>query len=68
MVEGFNSPKIEGHNSQFILFFWGGGGEVCDKSLYLKEDISRGYVHNHCIKCFNSLHNQDLMRGLSFNY
>ena len=54
---------------------------MCDKSLYLKEDISRGYVHNHCIECFTSpctegtickdishSHNQDLMRGLSFNY
>ena len=52
---------------------------MCDKSLYLKEDISRGYVHNHCIECFNSpctegtickdishSHNQDLMRGALF--
>ena len=72
MVEGFTSPKIEGR------FFGGGGGGVgvCDKSLYLKEDISQGYVHNHCIECFNfpctegtiykdisHCHNQDLMRG-----
>ena len=54
----------------------GGGGGGCDKSLYLKEDISRGYVHKHCIECFTSpytegtickdishSHNQDLMRG-----
>ena len=47
-----------------------------DKSLYLKEDVSRGYVHNHCIEWFTSpctegtickdishSHNQDLMRG-----
>ena len=69
----------------FFLFFFGGGGGGGgvggDKSLYLKEDISRGYVHHHCIEWFNSPctegtiykdishnHNQDLMRGLSFNY
>ena len=65
-----------------ISFFGGGGGGGGgDKSLYLKEDISRGYVHNHCIECFTSpctegtickdishSHNQDLMRGFSFNY
>ena len=79
---GSTLPKWKEDNSQYypIIFFWG-GGVVCDKSLYLKEDISRGYVHNHCIECFTSpctegtickdifhSQNQDLMRGLSFNY
>ena len=54
----------------------GGGGGECNNSLYLKEEISRGYVHNHCTECFNSPYtegtiykdishsqNQDLMRG-----
>ena len=81
---GSTLPKLKEDNSQYypVLFFWGGGGGGGgDKSLYLKEDIPRGYVHNHYIECFNSpctegtickdishSHNQDLMRGLSFNY
>ena len=84
---GFNSPKWKEDNFQYYPILFGGGGErggggcVCDKSLYLKEDISQGYAHNHCIECFTSpctegtiykdishSHNQDLMRGLSFNY
>ena len=44
--------------------------------MYLKGNISRGYVHHHCIECFTSPytegtickdishgHNQELMRG-----
>ena len=74
---GSTLPKLKEDNSQYYPILWGGG----DKSPYLKEDISRGYVHNHCMECFNSpftegtickdishSHNQDLMRELSFNY
>ena len=69
---GSTLPKLKEDNSQYCPVLLG----VCDKSLYLKENISRGYVHNHCIECFNSpctegtickdishSHNQDLMRG-----
>ena len=83
---GSTLPKWKEDNSHiipffFLFFFLGGGGGGGDKSLYWKEDISQGYVHNHCIECFTSpctggtickdishSHNQDLMRGLSFNY
>ena len=66
-------PKLKEDNSQYYYpVLWGGG----DKSLCLKEDISQGYVHNHCTECFNSPctegtifkdishgHNQDLGGG-----
>ena len=78
---GSTLPKLREYNSQYypVLLGGGGGGGGCDKSLYLKEDISRGYGHNHCMECFNSpctegtickdtsrSHNQDLMRGALF--
>ena len=84
-LRGSTFPKLNEDNSQYypILFFCGGGGGGegggCDKYLYLKEDISRGYVHNHYIEYFNSpctegtiykdisrCHNQDLMRRALF--
>ena len=51
-LRGSTLPKWKEDNSQYYPILLGGGG--CDKSLYLKEDISRGYVHNHCIECFTS--------------
>ena len=43
------SPKLKEDNSQYYPILCEG-----DKSLYLKEDISRGCVHHHCIEWFNS--------------
>ena len=69
---GSTFPKLKEDNSQYYpILLGGGGGGGCDKSLYLKEDISQSYVPNHCIECFNSPCIEGTIHeggGLSFYY